>query len=86
MKIIDFWAEWCAPCKMMDPVIEEIKKEYPHIEIEKVNVDEDSSKAQNFDIGTIPTFVLVNEEGIEIKRIKGAMPKHRFVNELGISK
>ena len=84
MKIIDFWADWCQPCKMMEPIIEEIKNEYPLIEIEKVNVDEDSAKAQNFDIGTIPTFVLVNEDGREIARVKGAMPKYKLLKELGI--
>jgi thioredoxin 1 len=85
MKIIDFWAEWCNPCKMMEPVIDEIKKEFPNIEIEKVNVDEDPAKAQNFDIGTIPTFVLIDDSGREIKRVRGAMPKYKLISELGIN-
>ncbi|MFZ9242612.1 MAG: thioredoxin family protein [Sediminibacterium sp.] len=84
MKIIDFWAEWCQPCKMMEPILKEIEKEYPNITIEKVNVDEDTAKTQNFEISTIPTFVLVNEEGREIKRVKGAMPKYKLLKELGI--
>lgn len=84
MKIIDFWADWCQPCKMMEPIINEIKNEYPNIQIEKVNVDEDTAKSQNFEITSIPTFVLVDEKGIEIKRVKGAMPKYKLLKELGI--
>lgn len=84
MKLIDFWAPWCNPCKMMDPVLDEIQKEFPDLEIEKVNVDEDTAYAQNFDVTSVPTYVLKNDEGREIKRVKGAMPKYRFLKELGL--
>lgn len=84
MKLIDFWAEWCSPCKMMNPILDEIEKEYPDLTIEKVNVDEDTAKSQNFEITSIPTYVLVDDNGREIKRVKGAMPKYRLLKELGL--
>lgn len=84
MKLIDFWAPWCNPCKMMNPILDELEKEYPKLEIEKVNIDEDQAYPQNFDVTSIPTYVLKDDQGKEIKRVKGAMPKYRFVQELGL--
>jgi thioredoxin 1 len=85
MKLIDFWAEWCQPCKMMNPIIDEIEKEYPELIIERVNVDEDIQKSKDLLVTSIPTYILLDEEGKEIKRVVGAMPKFRFLNELGIN-
>jgi thioredoxin 1 len=85
MKIIDFWAEWCGPCKMMNPVLEELKNEYPDIIIEKINVDEDPESAKEYGISSIPTFVVFDDSGNQVKTILGAMPKPRFKKELGLA-
>lgn len=57
--IIDFWAEWCGPCRMMSPVVEEIAEEHPELKVCKVNVDEARELAQKFNISAIPTIVMV---------------------------
>lgn len=57
--IIDFWASWCGPCKMMSPIIDEIAKENPDIKVCKVNVDEQQELAMQFNIMSIPTIVAI---------------------------
>jgi thioredoxin 1 len=84
MKLIDFWAEWCQPCKMMNPIIDEIEKEYPQLIIERINVDEDIQRPKDLSVTSIPTYILLDEEGKEVKRVVGAMPKFKLLNELGI--
>lgn len=81
--LIDFYADWCVPCKMMDPIINEIQKEYPDIEIKKVNADNDTEMIKKYNVAGIPTYVL-EEDGEVIKSVKGAMPKYRFIKELGL--
>lgn len=85
MKIIDFWAEWCGPCKMMNPVLEDIKNEHPNVIIEKINVDENPDAAKQYNISSIPTFIVLDDNGNEVKKILGAMPKPRFKKELGLA-
>ena len=80
--LVDFWAEWCGPCRMVSPVLEEIGKEYPNqITIAKLNVDENPSIAAAYDVMSIPTMI-VFQQGVERKRIVGARPKHAMVSEL----
>ena len=80
--LVDFWAEWCGPCRMVAPVLEEIGKEYPNqITIAKLNVDENPSIAAAYDVMSIPTMI-VFQQGVEKKRIVGARPKHAMVSEL----
>ena len=78
--IVDFWAEWCGPCKQLTPILEEISNENDII-IHKVNVDENPALADKYNIRSIPTIV-VFENGLPAKNILGAMPKHRFMKEL----
>ena len=85
MRLLDFWAPWCNPCKLMNPIIDEIEKEYPDLEIEKINVDENSTLVDKYGIQTIPTYLLIKDEEI-IASVKGAMPKYRFIKELGLDK
>jgi thioredoxin 1 len=85
MKILDFWAPWCNPCKMMNPILDEIEKEYK-IEIERVNADESLEMVKDYKVTSIPTYIVLDNSKNEIKRIVGAMPKFRFVNELGLTK
>jgi thioredoxin 1 len=80
--VLDFWAPWCGPCRMMEPLLEEIAAENAgKITVGKLNVDENSDTAMRFDVLSIPTlFVVVN--GAVVKKLVGAMPKKKLVSEL----
>ena len=78
--LIDFWAEWCRPCKMFSPILDEISTEYS-IWIGKINVDENKEKSLEYNIVSLPTTI-VFENGKEVKRILGAKAKHMMLKEL----
>jgi thioredoxin 1 len=80
--VLDFWAPWCGPCRMMEPVLHEIAAEYgDKIVVGKLNVDENPAVAQKFDILSIPTLLVI-DKGEVAKKLVGAMPKKRLVDEL----
>ena len=79
--LVDFWAPWCGPCRVVAPVLEEIADERENLRIVKVNIDENQQTAMNYQILAIPTMVLFRD-GQEAKRIQGAMPKKRIESEL----
>lgn len=72
--VIDFWATWCGPCKMMAPVVEEVAKDYPDVKVCKVNVDEEPELSNAFKIVSIPTIVVI-KNGEIIDSIVGYRPK-----------
>lgn len=72
--IIDFWATWCGPCKMMAPVVEEVAKDYPDVKVCKVNVDEEPELSNAFKIVSIPTIVII-KNGEIIDSVVGYRPK-----------
>lgn len=75
LKLMDFYADWCGPCKIMAPIFEEVEKDYEgKVEFEKVDVEANEQLAEKFGISGIPTFVLVKDEK-EVDRRTGAMPK-----------
>lgn len=72
--LIDFWAEWCGPCRMLSPVVDEIAEENENIRIGKVNVDNERELAMAFEIDSIPTLILVKDGKIVGKSV-GFVPK-----------
>jgi thioredoxin 1 len=80
--IVDFWAEWCGPCKMIAPVLEEIAKEHAgQVTVAKLNVDDNPSAARRFDVMSIPTL-LVFANGEVRRRLVGAKGKAQLLEEL----
>jgi thioredoxin 1 len=83
--VVDFWAEWCGPCKMIAPVLEEIATEQQdRLRVAKVNVDENPELARRYDVLSIPTL-LVLKEGKPLARIVGARGKAQLLQELAAS-
>lgn len=80
--VVDFWAEWCGPCRMVGPILEQLAGEYPDVKFVKLNVDESPAVAQQFRVMNIPT-ILAFECGEVKHRIVGAMAKAKLVGELG---
>ena len=72
--LLDFWASWCGPCRMVLPLVEEIARERPDIKVCKVNVDRQPELAAQFDVMTIPTLVVL-QKGKELTRASGARSK-----------
>ena len=79
--VVDFWAEWCGPCKMIAPVLEEIAAGHDSITIAKLNVDENPQSAATYGITSIPTL-LVFSGGQPVKSIIGAKPKAALLSDL----
>lgn len=80
--LVDFWADWCRPCKMVAPVIEELAAENEgSVTVAKVDVENESALAARFKIMSIPTVMLF-KDGIEVKRFIGVQPKETYQAEL----
>ena len=79
--LLDFWASWCGPCKMVSPVIDEIAAENPALKVGKINVDEQPELAAAFEVMSIPTLVVMHNGQI-VNRIVGARPKQQILSLL----
>jgi len=80
--LVDFWAEWCGPCKMVAPVLEEIAAENPEkIRVVKLNIDDNLETARRFDVMSIPTMILFKDGDAQV-RIVGAKGKGQLLQEL----
>ena len=77
--LVDFYADWCGPCKMMGPVVEEIAGEEAGIKVCKINIDEEMGLAQRFSVMSIPTFIAFKNGEIAGKQI-GAVPKNALLD------
>ncbi len=79
--LVDFWAPWCGPCRVVAPVLEEIASERPDLRIVKLNIDENQQTAASFDVLSIPTLILF-KGGQPVKKVIGAYPKRKLEQEL----
>ena len=80
--LVDFWAEWCGPCKMIAPVLEDLAKEHAgKLQIAKLNVDDNPNIARRYDVMSIPTL-LVFKDGEPVKRLVGAKGKGQLLQDL----
>ena len=78
---VDFWATWCGPCKMMNPVIEQVKSNNENLEVVKVNVDEERDLAVKYQIRSIPTLVLF-KEGVPVWRNSGVLTEQKISDKI----
>jgi thioredoxin 1 len=78
--IVDFWAPWCGPCRVVSPILEEINGEREDVRVVKVNVDDNQAIAVRYEILSIPTMILF-KDGEVAKKVIGALPKARLVAE-----
>ncbi len=76
--LVDFYADWCGPCKMMGPVVEDFAKDRPDVKVCKCNIDNSSDIAQKYGVMSIPT-IMIFKKGNAVKRSVGAIPKHEIL-------
>ncbi|MDQ2700986.1 MAG: thioredoxin [Actinomycetota bacterium] len=79
--LVDFWAPWCGPCRVVHPVLEEINEERDDVKIISLNIDENPQTAAQYEVLSIPTMILF-KDGQMTKKIVGAMPKRRLLADL----
>lgn len=79
--LLDFWAQWCGPCRMLSPTVEEVAGETPNVKVGKVNIDEQPELAQAFGVMSIPTLVVM-KNGKMVNRTVGVRPKSAIVSML----
>lgn len=82
VKLLDFWAEWCGPCRIMNPILEELEKELKgKIEVEKINVDEKPEVSEKYGVMSIPTYI-IEKDGQEVGRKIGVTAKQELLKLL----
>jgi thioredoxin 1 len=79
--VVDFWAPWCGPCRVVSPILEEINAEREDLRVVKMNVDDNQQTAVRYEILSIPTMILFRD-GQVVKKVIGAVPKARLLAEL----
>lgn len=79
--LLDFWASWCGPCRMLSPVVDEVAEENPQIKVGKINVDEEGDLAASFGVMSIPTLVVI-KNGQVVNQSVGVVPKQKILGML----
>ena len=79
--LVDFWAVWCGPCRVLHPVLEEIAAERDDVKIISLDIDENQNTAAQYEVLSVPTMILF-KDGQLVKRMVGAMPKRKLLKEL----
>ncbi|OGU60695.1 MAG: thioredoxin [Ignavibacteria bacterium GWF2_33_9] len=86
IALVDFWADWCAPCKMMNPILNELANEVDeNVKICKLNVDTQQKLAMKFGVRSIPTLIIL-KNGKEVSRFVGVKPKHYLLTQMSLIK
>lgn len=80
-EVIDFWATWCGPCKLMNPILDEVEKENPDLTITRIDIDSDKDMVEQYNIQSVPTYIIL-KDGKEVDRIIGAKPKFAFLKRV----
>ena len=81
VRIKDFYADWCGPCKTQDPILEELEAEYGDVEFEKIDVDADQETANEYSVRSLPTLVIENDDGI-VERFVGVTQRDQLEDAL----
>ncbi|MDO4515580.1 MAG: thioredoxin, partial [Bacillota bacterium] len=79
--LVDFWASWCGPCRMVSPIVDEIAQERPDVKVVKVNVDQEQELALQFGVMSIPTLVVM-KDGKVVNQAVGVRPKEQILDLL----
>lgn len=79
--LVDFWASWCGPCRMVSPIVDEIAEEYPEIKVCKINVDEEGELAAQFGVMSIPSLFVIKDGKVTNQSV-GALPKNQILELL----
>ncbi len=82
MKVLKFYADWCAPCKMISTIIDGVKDKLP-VPVEEINIDENNDIAKKYGIRGVPTLVMVDESGAEVKRQVGMVTEKGLLEFFG---
>lgn len=82
MEILDFYADWCGPCQMMKPIMEEFEKAHPEVKVTAVNMDEEEEMVDKYGVSSIPCIVLL-KDGKEVDRAVGIQPLKKLEKMIG---
>lgn len=80
VTILDFYADWCGPCKTQDPILENVESDVENVTVEKVNVDNEQDRANEYQVRSLPTVVILDEDGDVSDRFVGVTQKEDIVN------
>lgn len=83
MELLDFYADWCGPCQMLKPTIEEFEKAHPEVKVTSINIDEEDELAEKYEVSSIPCLVVL-KDGEEIKREAGVMSLKKLEKFVGV--